>query len=111
MYPVSNTDRLSKLTTLSLEHFKPSVQLLCLVIVFGYPRLTMCLMKLWPTPLCSSAAGVQNVHCGKLMLLDIPYIWKYWRSLNLAIWARSGCNLILAEIIFGGCTARTKYSR
>ena len=41
----------------------------------------------------------------------IPYIRKYWRSLNLAICTRSGCTLILAEIKFGSCTARTKHSK
>ena len=34
----------------------------------------------------------------------------HWRELNLAICARSGSNSILAEIKFGGCTARTKHS-
>ena len=42
---------------------------------------------------------------------ELPYIWKYWRSLNLATSARSGCNLILAEIKFGSCTTRTKHSK
>ena len=41
----------------------------------------------------------------------IPYIRKYWRSLNLTICTRSGCNKILAKIKFGGCTARTKHSK
>ena len=41
----------------------------------------------------------------------LPYIRKYWRSLNLAICARSGCNLILAKIKFGGFTARIKHSK
>ena len=41
----------------------------------------------------------------------VPYIREYWRSLNLAICTRSGCNLILVENKFGGCTARTKHSK
>ena len=32
----------------------------------------------------------------------IPYIRKYWRSLNLAICLKSGSNALLVEFEFGG---------
>ena len=32
----------------------------------------------------------------------IPYSWKYWRSLNLAVWPQTKGKKILAEFKFGG---------
>ena len=37
-----------------------------------------------------------------IVLMCIPYIRKYWRSLNLAICPKSGRNALLAEFKCGG---------
>ena len=34
----------------------------------------------------------------------IPYSWKYWRSLNLAVWPKTKHKKILTEFQFGGGT-------
>ena len=59
----------------------------------------------------ANSTNEKKIENRKYLVRYVPDIWKYWRSLNLAISARSGCNLILADIKFGGCTARTKHSK
>ena len=43
-----------------------------------------------------------DVHVDKHEGPYIPYIWKYWRSLNLVICPKSGRNALLVEFKFGG---------
>ena len=36
------------------------------------------------------------------MLNALPYNWKYWQSLNLAVWPQTDHTKMLAEFKFGG---------